>query len=60
MKLIDKYNDSTIQRSKAESILFNILDEMSNRVGVLDIRNIDSDIQDEMLESWIDIINKEL
>jgi len=58
--ILEKLDDATIKRTKAEEIVFAIIDEMSGRRGVLDINSFDEDIQEEMLQAWVDITNKKL
>lgn len=56
--VLEKFEDSTLERSKAETLVFEILDEMSGRRGVLDMYQFDTEIQEEMLEAWVEIANK--
>lgn len=58
--ILEKLDDATIERTKAEEIVFAIIDEMSSRRGVLDIYSFDEDIQEEMLQAWVDVTKKKL
>lgn len=62
MTLLEKYNEYPRQSelTVAEDILFNLMDEMSDRRGVLGFDSCDEEIQEEMLESWLSIVNKKL
>jgi len=63
MTILEKFenrNEENTDLTKAESIVFELLDEMSGRRGVLDLYSFDEDIQEEMLESWVEIANNKL
>jgi hypothetical protein len=55
--LLEKFDDRrSIKLTDNETRLFKMLDEMSDRRGVLDLCSFDEDIQEEMLDSWYAIL----
>ena len=58
MNLLEKYyHRSTLNISNNENILFRILDDITDRSGLQNAWDgIDEDIQNEILETWLDII----
>lgn len=60
MNLMDKYYDrDEVELTKAEDIVFSIIAELNGRKGV-GISDVDSDIQEEILETLIDIVDEKL
>jgi len=57
--LVEKWYDNSIQRTMGETIMFDMLDELNGRKGLLDIDNVDEDIQEEIFESLLEIIIQE-
>ena len=56
MTLLEKFEDGDIKRTDKEQRLFDMLNEMSGRRDVFDLRSFDEDIQEEMLDSWYAIL----
>ena len=57
--LKDKYYDFVLRDKKfslVEQIVFTIFDDVSGRSGMLD--GVDDEIQEEILQEWMDKINK--
>ncbi len=47
--------------TKDKMIVFNILNDFTDRIGLSqEWYQIDGDIKEEIIQSWIDIVNKEI
>ena len=62
MTVLEKYDEypREVELTSAEDIVFGLLDEMGGRKGMDGFGHCDEDIQEEMLEKWVDIVNKKL
>ena len=63
MDLVDKYyerNSEDVELTKAEDIVFSVLEEMRGRRGMDGFGDCDTDIQEEMLQTWIGIVDEKL
>ena len=64
MKLLEKFyktEEENPKLTKAEEIVFGILSDLTNRNGLENaFDGCDEDIQEEILQSWIDITNEKL
>jgi len=54
--LLEKFDDESIKRTKREQRLFNMLEDMRGRKGVFNLYDYDEDIQEEMLNTWYEIL----
>lgn len=63
MTILEKYKEypRTCELTVAEDIVLSIVDEMTGRKGIgNEFKSIDEDIQEEILETWVEIANKKL
>lgn len=61
MTILDEYNTTNRPDTLAKRIAFRVLDELLDRKGFNDLwGNIDHEIQNDILSSLIEIVEKEL
>jgi len=67
MTLLEKYyewnsvNTQKLSFTPAEEIAFGIFSDITGRKGVgNELENVDKDIQNEILQEWIEIANKQV
>jgi hypothetical protein len=63
MNILEKYREypRESELTQAEEIVLSIVDEMTGRRGIGNsFEECDDDIQEEMLETWINIVNEKL
>lgn len=61
-KFSDEYYDYTLKgvepSTEAKKAVFSIIEDLSDRRGLRqEFENIDSDVQDEIIETWIDLVS---
>lgn len=63
-KHYNRYYDFVLNKicvTQAEEIVYNIIHDLSDRRGIKhEFNNIDADIQEELVDTWINIVNKAL
>lgn len=62
MGLLEKYNkeEENIELTKSEDIVFSILDNMSGRRGLSGFDDVDTSIQEEILEELVELVNEKI